>query len=1475
MWKEIQSRRKSYQGIIPNKIQPVSNLKILEESNMTKSLYKAFSAITILALMLMALPMQGALAAPGSLASTYTQNFDTLASSGTTNTWTDDTTISGWYSTRTVYLAGTGSSNSGGLYSFGSAAVPTDRALGSIASGTTTTIFYGVRLVNDTGSVITQLDISYAGEQWRTGGSSTATPSVAQKIDFQYQIGATSLTTGTWLDVDALDFNSPIFGTTAASALDGNAAANRTSLSNSITGLTIQPNEEVWLRWQDLNDANNDHGLAVDDLNVSAIVVPPQATVINEVLASTAGTDVEYIELYGEPSASLAGLSLIYVEGNNTSGPGAIDFRYDFAPADTLGLNGFYLIGTTAGLQSFYGVTPNADIPTNSLENSSATVALVETSSLTGGSVSGSEVVLDTVGITDATASTFYFGAPVVGPDGTFFPAGVRRVTDGVDTDASADWVISDFNLGPANTPTAGTAADVAPTVTATNPANGATAVPVGSDITVTFSESVDVAAGAINVECPAGTLVANNAAASDVTSVTINPASDLPANTACAILIDASGVTDNDGAPDTLTGTTSFTFTTGAGTATTLISAIQTNDDTSAAGTFTVEAIVVGDYQTQGSGQLRGFFLQEEDAEADTDPLTSEGIFVFCSSCPTPVAVGDKVRVTGASSEFFGMSQLSGTTAGSVTVLSSGHTLPTPASVQLPVPGVPSGNLAAATAVINAYFEAFEGMLVTFPDTLSVSEYFELARFGQVILNEGGRPRQFTDANTPTAAGFIDHQINLAARTVILDDTDNRENRPVDTPNTNYYHPIPGLSISNFFRGGDTITNLTGVLHWSFAGLTGTDAWRIRPVTEVHTYAFTPVNPRPAVPSLEGSLKVASFNVLNYFLTIDTTASNDVGTCGPSGTLDCRGADSADELLRQRTKMLAALSAINADVFGFMEMENSTGVEPLADVVAGLPGYDFIDTGVVGTDAIRVGIIYKTSTVTPVGDFAILDSSVDPRFVDTRNRPALAQTFKENSTGASFTVVVNHLKSKGSGCGPGDDDTTTGQGNCNGTRTQAAEALVDWLASDPTGTGEEDVLIIGDLNSNAKEDPIVALQNGGYTDMVAALGGPNAYGYVFDGQLGYLDHALANSSLVPQVADVAEWHINADEIPLFDYNDDVRSTGEAAFEEESDTLPLYEPNEFRTSDHDPVIVGLDLTIPNSAPDAVNDTATTNEDTPGTVDVLANDTDANGDTLTVTTVTQGANGTVVLNGDNTVTYTPNADFNGTDSFTYTVSDGQGGTDSATVDVTVNSVNDAPSFTSGGNVTVAEDSGAYSAAWATNISAGALNESGQMLTFMVSNNTNAALFSTAPAVASDGTLSFTPAANANGTASLTVTLKDNGGTANGGQDTSTSVTFTITVTAVNDDPTANPDSATVRKNGSVAIFILSNDSDIDGDTLTVTSFTQPTHGTVTYSTKNKNFRYTPTRGFSGTDTFTYTISDGHGGTATATVTITVQ
>ena len=721
------------------------------------------------------------------------------------------------------------------------------------------------------------------------------------------------------------------------------------------------------------------------------------------------------------------------------------------------------------------------------------------------------------------------------------------------------------------------------PTVSIFNPADEASNVAITQDLVLTFNETVQKGVGNITIHLAADNSVVQTIAATDAAvtvsgaAMTINPPTDLTGGTAYYVNIAAGAI--KDAASNNFAGisdATTWNFTTVAAPVITKISAIQGSGETATSGAFTVEAIVVGDYQTQGSGQLRGFFLQEEDADSDGNVATSEGIFVFCTTCPTAVAVGDKVQVTGATSEFFNMSQLTAATANSVTVLSSNNSLPSPATIQLPVPGLPSNDLATATTAINAYFEPFEGMLVTFPDTLAVSEYFELARYGQVILNEGGRPRQFTDANPPSTTGLVNHEIDLASRTVILDDTDNRQNRPVDTPNTNYYHPVPGLSTSNFFRGGDTITNLTGVLHWSFAGQTGTDAWRIRPVPDQYSYAFTPVNTRPAAPTVGGSLKVASFNVLNYFLTVDTTSSSSSGSCGASATLDCRGADNTTERDQQQTKLTAALSGLNADIFGLIELENTPNVDPLAEIVAdlntvaGAGTYAAINTGVVGTDAIKVGFIYKPSTVTPIGSPIIDNNAV-------HNRPPVAQLF-EDANGGRFTVVINHFKSKSCTNATGANaDQLDGQGCYNAQRVDQANALLSFVNTFTNQTDDPDVLIIGDLNAYAKEDPITTLQNGGFTNLVAQFGGTEAYSYVFDGQLGYLDHALGNASLTAQVTGVADWHINADEIPLFDYNDNVKDTGEAAFEKESDTLPLYTPNEFRTSDHDPVIVGLNL----------------------------------------------------------------------------------------------------------------------------------------------------------------------------------------------------------------------------------------------------------------------------------------------------------
>jgi predicted extracellular nuclease len=199
------------------------------------------------------------------LGSPITENFDTLATTGVTNTWTDDSTIPGWYSSRTAYRAESGSANTGALYSFGTGTA-TERALGGVASGSTGTVLYGVRLTNNTGSTITSLDISFFGEQWRNGGVAAA-----HALDFQYQVASTGVITGiasgTWLDFDSLDFTSPTTSTTAA-ALDGNAAANRTAKASTLM-VTVNNGQEVWLRWSDIDNTGGDHGLAIDDLSVT------------------------------------------------------------------------------------------------------------------------------------------------------------------------------------------------------------------------------------------------------------------------------------------------------------------------------------------------------------------------------------------------------------------------------------------------------------------------------------------------------------------------------------------------------------------------------------------------------------------------------------------------------------------------------------------------------------------------------------------------------------------------------------------------------------------------------------------------------------------------------------------------------------------------------------------------------------------------------------------------------------------------------------------------------------------------------------------------------------------------------------------------------------------------------------------------------------------------------------------------------
>jgi large repetitive protein len=302
----------------------------------------------------------------------------------------------------------------------------------------------------------------------------------------------------------------------------------------------------------------------------------------------------------------------------------------------------------------------------------------------------------------------------------------------------------------------------------------------------------------------------------------------------------------------------------------------------------------------------------------------------------------------------------------------------------------------------------------------------------------------------------------------------------------------------------------------------------------------------------------------------------------------------------------------------------------------------------------------------------------------------------------------------------------------------------------------------------------------------------------------------------------------------------------------------------------DTATVSLTVAPVNDEPVADNESVTGIEDQARSISVLIGDVDIDGDPLTIVDTTDGAHGTVAIIASSTrVRYTGSADFNGPDAFTYTVHDGHGGQDTATVSITLTPVNDAPTIEIPFEPVVAEDAGAQSFG---GFLEGVEGPSDEVLTqevdFAIDDVTATSLFSVQPAVNPNGTLTFTPAANANGSSIVTVHSFDTGGTANGGIDMSPSQSFTITITPVNDAPTAVDDGAptplAVAQNaGPTPLTVLANDSTQPdaGESLAIVAVTQGGHGAVAVTGGGSGLTYDPIGSFTGADTFTYTISDG--------------
>lgn len=600
--------------------------------------------------------------------------------------------------------------------------------------------------------------------------------------------------------------------------------------------------------------------------------------------------------------------------------------------------------------------------------------------------------------------------------------------------------------------------------------------------------------------------------------------------------------------------------------------------------GPVTTQGIVVGDYQDSSS--LRGIYLQG--ADADADPQTSEGIFVFTGATPLlDVGVGDLVQVEGTAEEFASQTQLGAVT--SIRVCSTGNTV-TPTTVNLP--------LATATDL-----ERFEGMLVTLPQTLTVTDTFTLGRFGDVELSSGGRLPVPTAVAAPGAPAAVVAAQNAVNRILVDDATQTQNADPIV-----FARGGQPLSASNTLRAGDTATGTVGVLTQTPAAASIDVAYRVRPIGALGgNVGFVAANARPSTaPDVGGDLRVVGMSLGNLFDSFDS--------CYPTFTANsCRGADSATELTRQTAKIVSAIVATDPDVLGVTELENdgSDGDSSIAFLVAGLnlataPGtFAYVDTGgPLGTDAIRQGFVYKPATVTPVGAPAVLDSTAFVNGGDPipRNRPSIAQAFEDATTGSRFVVDVNHLKSRGTACST--PDAGDGQGECNEVRTNAMEALLEWLGTDPTGAGDTDILVLGDLGSYAMEDPIAVATQAGYTDLISTFEGADAYSWSLGGEWGSLSHALGSASMTSQVTGVATFHINADEPSILDYNVEFKSAGHVT--------SLYAPDPFRSSNQDPVVIGLDLEAATPTADAGGPYAV---DEGGSVTLSATGADPNGATV--------------------------------------------------------------------------------------------------------------------------------------------------------------------------------------------------------------------------------------------------------------------
>jgi 5'-nucleotidase len=658
--------------------------------------------------------------------------------------------------------------------------------------------------------------------------------------------------------------------------------------------------------------------------------------------------------------------------------------------------------------------------------------------------------------------------------------------------------------------------------------------------------------------------------------------------------------ITATDSAtPTAATDTETFTFTVLA--APTAVTPIKDVQGTGAASPLDGQAVktqgvVTASYPTGG---LDGFYVQTPGADT---PNASDAVFVFGNGgFSTYPAVGDSVQLTGLVSEFNGLTEITVSSNEQVTKVASLGTV-TPKTVvpgtdcTLPGDGCPTGT------ALDAAREAVEGEAFQPTTPWTLTDVYDggpaytngsnsSSNFGELGVAAGSTkplvaPTEVIDAqNTAEVAKRVAY--NNAHR-IVMD----------DGSGTNYTtttsSAFPWMTPTSVPRVGAAVTFPAPVIFtWGFS------QWRIEPSSQV---VGAPTATQPQITNTRGSvaapeavggdLKLATFNVLNFFPTTGAdfvgaglgtcTYYNDranqpvtVNTCTNNGP---RGAANAENLARQRAKIVAAINTAGADIVSLEELENSAqfgkprdyAIGQLVDALnadAGAGTWSFVPSPAASDlpplaqqDVIRTGFIYRTSTVAPVGASVVLadQSGTGGDFEDARE--PLAQAFKAVGTSDSkaFAVIVNHFKSKGSG-----NPDAYGQGNANDRRVLQAKRLATFADSFKAARGLDKVFLVGDFNAYSEEDPIQELEKAGYTNLDSTTD-PEEESYNFDGMVGSLDHVLANSAALGTVTGVDVWTINSYESVYYEYS-----------RYNYNATNLYAANPFRSSDHNPELVGI------------------------------------------------------------------------------------------------------------------------------------------------------------------------------------------------------------------------------------------------------------------------------------------------------------